>query len=99
MLKLSLMILLFYSRYPYNNALHHHVESIIYSCLETKSSAIVDHLFIDCDLIGKILQAEKNPALYGELNLVNVFLNFLLVVYSGTTIVACSCVSTSMEER
>ncbi|KAL8496636.1 hypothetical protein ACS0TY_020358 [Phlomoides rotata] len=55
--------------YPYNNALHHHVESIIYSCLEAKNNATVDHLFTDCNLIGKILQAEKNPALCGELNL------------------------------
>ncbi|XP_011089292.1 serine/threonine-protein phosphatase 6 regulatory subunit 3 isoform X1 [Sesamum indicum] len=55
--------------YPYNNALHHHVESIIYSCLESKNSAIVDHLLLDCNLIGKILLADKCPALSGELNL------------------------------
>ncbi|KAH6827993.1 SIT4 phosphatase-associated family protein [Perilla frutescens var. hirtella] len=54
--------------YPYNNALHHHVESILYSCLESKNSAIVDHLLVDCNLISKILQAEKNPAPLGELN-------------------------------
>ncbi|KAE8687276.1 auxin response factor 18-like [Hibiscus syriacus] len=30
--------------YPYNNALHHHVESIILSCLESKNDSIVDHL-------------------------------------------------------
>ncbi|KAI3450571.1 hypothetical protein Pfo_007236 [Paulownia fortunei] len=55
--------------YPYNNALHHHVESIIYSCLESKNSAIVDHLLLDCNLVGKILQSDKSPALSGELNL------------------------------
>ncbi|XP_057782478.1 uncharacterized protein LOC131000530 isoform X5 [Salvia miltiorrhiza] len=53
--------------YPYNNALHHHVESILYSCLESKSSTIVDHLLVDCNLVAKILQAEKNSTL-GELN-------------------------------
>ncbi|KAL1558539.1 serine/threonine-protein phosphatase 6 regulatory subunit 3-like isoform X2 [Salvia divinorum] len=53
--------------YPYNNALHHHVESILYSCLESKNSAIVDHLLVDCSLVPKILQAEKNSTL-GELN-------------------------------
>ncbi|KAL0436427.1 UNVERIFIED_CONTAM: Homeobox-leucine zipper protein REVOLUTA [Sesamum radiatum] len=55
--------------YPYNNALHHHVESIIYSCLESKNNAIVDHLLRDCNLVGKILLADKCPALSGELNL------------------------------
>lgn len=54
-------------RYPCNNALHHHVESIIYSCLESKNNAMTDHLLMDCNLVGKILQAEKNPTL-GELN-------------------------------
>ncbi|KAI3461427.1 hypothetical protein Pfo_018090 [Paulownia fortunei] len=54
--------------YPYNNALHHHVESIIYSCLESKNNAIVDHLLLDCNLVGKILQTEKSPTLSGVLN-------------------------------
>ncbi|KAJ4726046.1 Serine/threonine-protein phosphatase 6 regulatory subunit 3 [Melia azedarach] len=52
--------------YPYNNALHHHVESIIFSCLESKSDAMVDHLLRECDLIGKILQSDKNPILSSE---------------------------------
>ncbi|KAG8655250.1 serine/threonine-protein phosphatase 6 regulatory subunit 3 isoform X2 [Manihot esculenta] len=54
--------------YPYNNALHHHVESIILSCLETKSDAMVDHLLRDCDFIGKILQTDKNPIISGDIN-------------------------------
>ncbi|CAA2993254.1 serine threonine- phosphatase 6 regulatory subunit 3-like isoform X2 [Olea europaea subsp. europaea] len=54
--------------YPYNNALHHHVESIIYSCLESKNNAIVDHLFQECNLVEKVLQTDKNPTLSGELN-------------------------------
>ncbi|XP_057781808.1 uncharacterized protein LOC131000065 isoform X2 [Salvia miltiorrhiza] len=49
--------------YPYNNALHHHVESIVYSCLENKNDAIVDHLLVDCNLVGKILIMEKSPTL------------------------------------
>ncbi|XVF68570.1 hypothetical protein PTKIN_Ptkin11bG0013100 [Pterospermum kingtungense] len=52
--------------YPYNNALHHHVESIILSCLESKNGAIVDHLLRDCDLIGKFLQTDKHPILSGD---------------------------------
>ncbi|KAK8562293.1 hypothetical protein V6N12_010377 [Hibiscus sabdariffa] len=54
--------------YPYNNALHHHVESIILSCLESKNDAIVGHLLQECDLIGKFLQTDKNPILSGDDN-------------------------------
>ncbi|KAK0604265.1 hypothetical protein LWI29_013930 [Acer saccharum] len=54
--------------YPYNNALHHHVESIIFSCLESKSDAMVDHLLQECDLIGNILQTDKTPILSGDSN-------------------------------
>ncbi|GLU11817.1 hypothetical protein SLE2022_285370 [Rubroshorea leprosula] len=54
--------------YPYNNALHHHVESIILSCLESKNDMIVSHLLVECDLIGKILQTDKHPILSGEAN-------------------------------
>ncbi|XVF20243.1 hypothetical protein REPUB_Repub11eG0180900 [Reevesia pubescens] len=53
-------------KYPYNNALHHHVESIILSCLESKNDAIVDHLLRECDLIGKFLQTDKHPILSGD---------------------------------
>ncbi|KAF2300756.1 hypothetical protein GH714_015565 [Hevea brasiliensis] len=56
------------SKYPFNNALHHHVESIILSCLETKSDTMVDHLLRDCDFIGKILQTDKNPIISGDIN-------------------------------
>ncbi|XP_062082091.1 uncharacterized protein LOC133788583 isoform X2 [Humulus lupulus] len=52
--------------YPYNNQLHHHVESIILSCLDSKSDAIVNHLLQECDLIGKILQSDKHPVLSGD---------------------------------
>ncbi|KAF8397694.1 hypothetical protein HHK36_016616 [Tetracentron sinense] len=49
--------------YPYNNSLHHHIESIILSCLKSKSNIVIEHLFCDCDLIGKILQTERHPAI------------------------------------
>ncbi|XP_047321488.1 serine/threonine-protein phosphatase 6 regulatory subunit 3-like [Impatiens glandulifera] len=51
--------------YPFNNALHHHAESLIYSCLESKNTTLADHLIQDCDLIGKILETGKNPINYG----------------------------------
>ncbi|CAN0898836.1 Serine/threonine-protein phosphatase 6 regulatory subunit 3 [Linum grandiflorum] len=54
--------------YPYNNALHHQVESIIFSCLETKSEALIDHMFRECDLVGKLLQTDKNPTISGDEN-------------------------------
>ncbi|XVE79766.1 hypothetical protein DITRI_Ditri14bG0082900 [Diplodiscus trichospermus] len=54
--------------YPYNNALHHHVESITLSCLESKSDAIIDHLLQECDLIGKFLQTDEHPILSGDSN-------------------------------
>ncbi|KAA3489546.1 serine/threonine-protein phosphatase 6 regulatory subunit 3-like isoform X2 [Gossypium australe] len=54
--------------YPYNNALHHHVESIILSCLESKNDAIVDHLLQECDLIGKFLQTDKHQILFSDSN-------------------------------
>ncbi|CAI9266258.1 unnamed protein product [Lactuca saligna] len=49
--------------YPFNNALHHHVESIIYSCLESRNDTMMDHLFQDCSLITKIQQADNYPTL------------------------------------
>ncbi|KAK4785588.1 hypothetical protein SAY86_002277 [Trapa natans] len=52
--------------YPYNNAMHHHVESIISSCLESKSYGLADHLFGECNLVGKILQTDKVPNLSHE---------------------------------
>ncbi|CAH2065371.1 unnamed protein product [Thlaspi arvense] len=52
--------------YPFNNALHHQVESIIVSCLESKNEEIIDHLLRECDLIGKILKTEKQPILSGD---------------------------------
>ncbi|XP_061376646.1 uncharacterized protein LOC133318639 isoform X1 [Gastrolobium bilobum] len=54
--------------YPYNNSLHHHVESIILSCLESRNDAIVDHLLRECDLIGRFLRADKHSILSADRN-------------------------------
>ncbi|KAJ0941336.1 putative SIT4 phosphatase-associated protein family [Helianthus annuus] len=54
--------------YPYNNALHHHVESILVSILESKNNIIIDHLFQECGLVKKILQTDKSPILSGEID-------------------------------
>ncbi|CDY12058.1 BnaC03g59740D [Brassica napus] len=49
--------------YPYNNFVHHHVENVILSCLESKNSQLLDHLLNECNLIGSMLEAEKDPIL------------------------------------
>ncbi|KAK9696989.1 hypothetical protein RND81_08G008600 [Saponaria officinalis] len=59
-------ILDLFFEYPYNNFLHHHVESIIISCLENKKSILVEHLLHDCNLVGRILEAEKCPLLSND---------------------------------
>ncbi|CAH9072342.1 unnamed protein product [Cuscuta epithymum] len=63
-----LRILDLFFEYPYNNALHHYVESIIYTCLESKSCSVVDHLFQECNLVGKMLQTDKRPSLSSDGN-------------------------------
>ncbi|XP_047325671.1 serine/threonine-protein phosphatase 6 regulatory subunit 3 [Impatiens glandulifera] len=59
-------ILELFFKYPYNNFLHHHVEHIVVSCLESKNTTFTDHLLNECNLIGKILDAEKNLFLVVE---------------------------------
>ncbi|TKY72368.1 Serine/threonine-protein phosphatase 6 regulatory subunit 3 [Spatholobus suberectus] len=54
--------------YPYNNFLHHHVENIIISCLESKNSSLLEHLLRDCDFVGRIIQAEKHFTLKADTN-------------------------------
>ncbi|WVY94500.1 hypothetical protein V8G54_033588 [Vigna mungo] len=54
--------------YPYNNFLHHHVENIITSCLESKNSSLLEHLLHHCDFVGKIIQAEKQFTLEADTN-------------------------------
>ncbi|XP_022716446.1 serine/threonine-protein phosphatase 6 regulatory subunit 3-like isoform X2 [Durio zibethinus] len=62
-------ILKLFFEYPYNNFLHHHVENIILSCLESKNVPLVEHLLRECNLLGKILEAEKNCTLASDLNM------------------------------
>lgn len=57
-------------RYPYNNFLHHHVENIILSCLESKNVPLIANLLRECNLLGKILEAEKNCMLGSDPNMV-----------------------------
>ncbi|KAG9439127.1 hypothetical protein H6P81_019292 [Aristolochia fimbriata] len=61
-------ILDMFFEYPYNNFLHHHVENIVASCLDIKKPLLVDHLLQDCDVVGKILEAEKNSTLTTDSN-------------------------------
>ncbi|XP_077219848.1 uncharacterized protein LOC143854027 [Tasmannia lanceolata] len=61
-------ILDLFFEYPYNNFLHHHVENIIVSCLESKKTLLIEHLLQDCDIVGKILEAEKSFTLPTDSN-------------------------------
>ncbi|CAA0832289.1 SIT4 phosphatase-associated family protein [Striga hermonthica] len=56
-------ILGLFFEYPYNNFLHYHVEHIVTSCLDSKNPQFVNHLLHECNLIGRILEAEKNITL------------------------------------
>ncbi|CAN6240939.1 unnamed protein product [Urochloa humidicola] len=53
--------------YPFNNFLHHHVENIIGSCLESKQDRLISHVLDDCKLVTRILEAEKNSTLSTDL--------------------------------
>ncbi|XP_076905000.1 uncharacterized protein LOC143560613 [Bidens hawaiensis] len=57
-------ILELFFEYPYNNLAHHHIERIIDSCLESNNVSLIQHILEDCHLVSKILDAEKNCALY-----------------------------------
>ncbi|CAN7066150.1 unnamed protein product [Brassica oleracea var. botrytis] len=52
--------------YPYNNALHHQVESIILSCLENKSYLLVNYILRECNLIGKFLASDRDTNLSSD---------------------------------
>ncbi|KAK4858192.1 hypothetical protein QYF36_012552 [Acer negundo] len=59
-------ILDLFFEYPYNNFLHHHVEDIIFSCFESKNVPLIEHILRECNLVGKILEAEKNITLAAD---------------------------------
>ncbi|KAK6932082.1 SIT4 phosphatase-associated protein family [Dillenia turbinata] len=61
-------VLELFFEYPYHNFMHHHVENIIIVCLENKNAPLVDHLLHDCDLMGRILEVEKNSTLTTDPN-------------------------------
>uniref|UniRef100_A0A1D1Y0D9 Serine/threonine-protein phosphatase 6 regulatory subunit 3 n=1 Tax=Anthurium amnicola TaxID=1678845 RepID=A0A1D1Y0D9_9ARAE len=61
-------ILDLFFEYPFNNFLHHHVENIVVSCLESKRMLLLEHLMHECDIVGKINEAEKNSTLSTDSN-------------------------------
>lgn len=56
----QLVLSLFFD-YPFNNLLHHHVENIVTSCIETNNKMLVEHLLADCGLVARLLEADANP--------------------------------------
>lgn len=98
----ELTVVLFDCRYPYSNFLHHHVENIIFSCLESKNASLSANLLQECNLLDKILEAEKNFMLPADPNKVisspfvfffdvhkSLLLNYLLVLYFCKTFEIC----------
>ncbi|KAK9132684.1 hypothetical protein Scep_012212 [Stephania cephalantha] len=53
--------------YPFSNFLHHHVENIVASCLESNKDMLTEHLLQECDLIKKMLKADKHFTLGSDL--------------------------------
>ncbi|XP_042379708.1 serine/threonine-protein phosphatase 6 regulatory subunit 3-like isoform X2 [Zingiber officinale] len=60
--------------YPFNNFLHHHAENIIGSCLESRRIPLIEHMLHDCDIVGKILAAEKQSSLSTDSGKATVFI-------------------------
>ncbi|KAI3697608.1 hypothetical protein L6452_30702 [Arctium lappa] len=59
-------ILELFFEYPYNNFIHHDAEQIVVSCLESKNVSLVEHILEDCNLVRRIIDAERNSALTTE---------------------------------
>jgi hypothetical protein len=75
--------------YPFNNMLHHHVESIISLCLESNSQTLLDHLFKDCNFLTKLLTADENP--YAPDTTPEVHCNLKVFEYFVQCLVKCFC--------
>ena len=58
------------------------MENIILSCLESKNVPFVEHLLCECNLLGKILEAEKNCMLASDPNMVFT-LSYLGLLFEG----------------
>ncbi|CAI6003313.1 unnamed protein product [Closterium sp. NIES-65] len=48
-------------RFHFNNFLHHHVERMVMAILESGSSLLLDHLFVECDMLNRIMTAYDDP--------------------------------------
>ncbi|CAI5527036.1 unnamed protein product [Closterium sp. Naga37s-1] len=48
-------------RFHFNNFLHHHVERMVMAILESGSSLLLEHLFVECDLLNRIMTAYDDP--------------------------------------
>jgi hypothetical protein len=81
----------FILRYPFNNFLHHHVENIIGSCLESKQDQLIGHVLDECKLVTRILEAEKNSALSTDLTKVKKFA-FISIFTYGSSRLSFICV-------
>lgn len=55
------IVLNLFFEYPFNNMLHHHVETMVISCIESSSKMLMDHIFLECDFVARLLKTDKNP--------------------------------------
>eukprot|EP00249_Psilotum_nudum_P017372 c26285_g1_i1 orf=661-3174(-) len=62
------LVLKLFFEYPFNNMLHHHVENIVVSSIESNSKMLIDHLFVDCELVARLLAADQKPFLFETQN-------------------------------
>ncbi|KAI5068013.1 hypothetical protein GOP47_0016358 [Adiantum capillus-veneris] len=62
---IQLILNLFFD-YPFNNLLHHQVENIVTSCIESNNKMLIDHLLVGCGLVGRLLEADENPFVTGS---------------------------------
>ncbi|GJP34040.1 hypothetical protein CLOM_g18513 [Closterium sp. NIES-68] len=48
-------------RFHFNNFLHHHVERMVMAILESGSSLLLEHLFVECDMLNRVMTAYDDP--------------------------------------
>ncbi|XP_071719760.1 uncharacterized protein [Rutidosis leptorrhynchoides] len=61
-------ILELFFEYPFNNFLHHYVEQIVVSSLESENASLVEHILEDCNLVKSIIHAERNNTINTDNN-------------------------------
>lgn len=56
------------------------------SCLESKNAPLIDHLLQECNLVTRILEAEKNNNLETDSN--KVVIHYIIIIYVSISVYA-----------